>query len=80
MTPKETAEELVERFLDEPTMYAPLDKDDAKQCALICVDEIIKAKGVKEYDILKSILGDDMKRKNPIYKYWQEVEQEVNKL
>jgi len=40
----------------------------AKQCALICVDEIIKQ--VEKYDTLK--LND--------YVYWLEVRQEIEKL
>ncbi len=48
MTPKEKAIELVDKFI-EPTMYFDEldgyveDKDDAKQCALIAVDEVIEA-------------------------------------
>ena len=41
MTPKEQAKELVERFywkITENSLSVP----QAKQCALICVDEILK--------------------------------------
>jgi len=42
MTPKEKAKELIKRFtepIDELHKY-PMRFDTAKQCALICVDEI----------------------------------------
>lgn len=73
MTPKEKAEELVERFgrvipfqdtyYSEEELYK-MHKKDAKQCALICVEQMIEEcegypKGIK---------------------YWQEVKQEINKL
>ena len=41
MTPKEKAEKLVQRFIYRRTDYVGV--DDAKQCALIAVDEILKA-------------------------------------
>lgn len=41
MTPKEKAENLVQRFIYRRTDYVEV--DDAKQCALIAVDEILKA-------------------------------------
>tara|TARA_R110000822_G_scaffold179254_1_gene319091 strand:- start:929 stop:1129 length:201 start_codon:yes stop_codon:yes gene_type:complete len=45
MTPKEKAKELFYRFyVIEPVqpIYIGMDKAQAKQCALICVDEILK--------------------------------------
>tara|TARA_R110000851_G_scaffold302743_1_gene460114 strand:+ start:80 stop:343 length:264 start_codon:yes stop_codon:yes gene_type:complete len=87
MTPKEKAKELVERFLSldmydyEDYVYW-LEKENAKQCALICVDEILKAnekislKGLSETmqtnDILCQLTDNAM--------YWQEVKQEIIKL
>lgn len=67
MTPKEKAKELVDKFNYEGKHYLML---DAKQCALIVVDEIIK----NEYD-----------EENEPYvmnniKYWQDVKQEIQKL
>jgi len=59
MTPKEKAEELVGQF-------SWIDcSSDAKQCALICVDEIIG--GSRLFYI------ED-------YEYWREVKQELLKL
>ena len=70
MTPKEKAKELVDRFMNiqdsigfnsHNLMYLK----EAKQCALICVDEILG--GSRLFYI------ED-------YSYWQEVKQEINKL
>ena len=41
----------------------------AKQCALICVDEILKS----HYKVLVGVMPKT-------YDYWQEVKQEINKL
>ena len=58
MTPKEKAEELVGQF-------SWIDcSSDAKQCALICVDEIVK----------------NTLQVSQVLDYWQEVKQEIEKL
>ena len=66
-TPKEKAKELARQmcllnFSDENIVIA-------KQCALICVDEIIKGmhRQIKEVDHIDII-------------YWEEVKQEIKKL
>ena len=41
MTPKEKAEELVEKFMLWKFQKCELSKKQAKQCALIAVDELI---------------------------------------
>tara|TARA_R110000868_G_C10630268_1_gene743097 strand:- start:61 stop:480 length:420 start_codon:yes stop_codon:yes gene_type:complete len=81
MTPKEKAKELVdtfyettpnETFIDEPLgefMKIYTAWGQAKQCALIAVDEIMKAVGWGKME-----LGVD--RDN----YWEEVKQEIDKL
>ena len=76
MTPKEKAKELVEKFyyyanLTERQAYQGRTEDyNAKQCALICVGEMIK-----------ELEGDwDDWMHEPKDKYWQEVKQEINKL
>ena len=63
-TPKEKAEELVNKFtdLEDGEMYI----GKAKQCALIAVDEILK---------IGSVIVDYNTRD-----YWQEVKQEIGKL
>jgi hypothetical protein len=46
MTPKEKAKELIEKFtidLSPFSEYGHWDEYQGKQCALICVDEIIEA-------------------------------------
>jgi hypothetical protein len=73
MTPKEKAEELVDKF--KRYAYYPTTNDDvlfvnqlnynAKQCALIAVNEILNA---------VTAIAD--KR----YDYWKEVKQELEKL
>ena len=61
MTPKEKAKELVNKFLQIYDGRVP----QAKQCTLICVDEMLEE------------LGEDLKL---AYNYWTEVKQEINKL
>ena len=61
MTPKEKAKELVNKFLQIYDGRVP----QAKQCTLICVDEMLEE------------LGEELKLS---YNYWQEVKQEINKL
>jgi hypothetical protein len=64
MTPKEKAEELVDRMLNEQSFSNEL--YDAKQCALIAVDEIQKTKAIYVNDIE--------------YDYWEQVKHEINNL
>jgi hypothetical protein len=75
MTPKakEKANELVERFRN----FVDTDFEDdhlpifecQKQCALIAVDEILKAIDWHEFE-----------QPNKEYEYWNEVKQEIEKL
>ena len=65
MSPKEKAEELVEKIIKNGYV---INRFNAKQCALIAVDEISKA---VESD------WSFMERKQ---KYWQEVKIEIEKL
>ena len=74
MTPKEKAEELVDKYMnirnvklsDYSIIYLPT----AKQCALISVDEILKAvdNPDEKYSMKDSV------------DYWQEVKQEIENL
>jgi hypothetical protein len=75
MTPKEKAQELVDKFREfadgtdsETDRYSPgVEKEKAKQCALIAVEEILNSiLGNYEFDFLRN--------------YWQEVKQEIEKL
>jgi hypothetical protein len=87
-TPKEKAKELVERFMEyshtEFISYRggyQLDTQiqNAKQCALIAVDEIMKL-----YPYLGKLTpGNDEAEYNLIKwgkEYWQEVKQEIENL
>ncbi len=70
MTPKEKAQELVDKFNYESKHYLML---DAKQCALIAVDEIIK-------ECCKSSEKKDAKYQDERINYWQQVKHEINNL
>ena len=71
MTPKEKAKYLVDRFytfIDFDEVYQG-SKKSSKQCALICVDEILKGMSnqINQIDTIDTI-------------YWLKVKQEINKL
>ena len=71
MTPKEKADQLFGRFamyLRANLRYDEEANEDAKQCALIAVDEILEE--TMERDGMRVI-------NNP---YWLEVKQEIEKL
>ena len=73
MTPKEKARELVCLFIPKIIEINPVSDyfEEAKECALICVDNIILSNphsnpfNTKQYSTML---------------YWQEVKQEINKL
>jgi hypothetical protein len=64
MTPKEKAEELVDKFIQTNG-----NAFFAKECALIAFDEIIDAIDWHEYEV-----------PNDQLKFWFEVKQEIEKL
>jgi hypothetical protein len=67
-TPKEKAIELVNNYMSllfSKPIFG-LTTNEAKQCALIAVDEILRIRSVNKDDILSN--------------YWEEVEQEINNL
>ena len=68
MKPKDKAEELVGRFTF--TCRECDYQDNAKQCALIAVDEILNAFYSLRFG---NALDDDLE-------YWEEVKQEIEKL
>jgi len=63
MTPKEKAKELVDKFSDITTGWNFIEA--AKECALICVDEILNGSRLYYFED---------------YSYWKEVKEEINKL
>jgi hypothetical protein len=79
MTPKEKAEELVDKYYnilpfdkyvitkDEDLSWEYNDWEEAKKCALIAVDEIIFV--VSKYNDTQAEVS-----------YWQQVKQEIEKL
>ena len=69
MKAKDKAKELVDKYNDKELFYL-LTFRQAKQCALIAVDEIINSieVGYADYKSLSKI------------NYWQEVKQEIIKL
>lgn len=83
MTPKEKALQLCQKFgylgiKWEQTEYTTLSLENAKECALIAVDEILET--------LKISLGKDKSSEDVVdfaskrIIYWQEVKQEIQKL
>jgi hypothetical protein len=77
MTPKEKAEELIDKIYfsrryDDTENYIPQRAyEHAKQCALIAVDELISSHN--KWD-------DYAQTNSEEYYYWQEVKQEIEKL
>lgn len=75
MTPKQKAEELIDKFIFAQFEAGDIIKNPplAKQCALICVDEIISE--------LKSIQFDyDLEMDDRNIRYFNEVKQEIENL
>ena len=73
MTPKDKAEELVEKMYLVPNSYGEclMETEEAKKCALIAVDEIIDVlggSGVYSFADIK------------VSEYWEEVKKEIEKL
>lgn len=72
MTPKEKAEELVDKFINlnshKMSDYSRIEYPTAKQCALISVDELIIEKNKWENGSFYTS------------KYWDYVKQEIEKL
>jgi hypothetical protein len=69
MTPKETAEDLISKFNYENKHYLML---DAKQCALILIDEMIKEiLRIEDNEGHLICCGSD---------YWIKVKKEIEKL
>ena len=67
MSPKEKAKELQYKYMSIRWDIGP---DDAKQCALIAVDEIIK----------QLVPIERAPNNKSAFQYWQEVKQEIELL
>jgi len=75
MTPKEKAEELIKRYYrDSDLLVEDLTWIQAKECALIAIEEILEVKPSKKY-------WDTYSDETPsAITYWQEVKTEINNL
>jgi hypothetical protein len=75
MTPKEKAQELYNKFYNTSSHQHHVEsrKDNAKQCALMLVDEMIKVFNPENWglEIYNAFEG---------LKYWKEVKQEIELL
>ena len=80
MTPKEKAEELVERYEVLTTGWNYI--EDAKKCALICVDEILDNffDGSLKIKDGKKVFQGVWSTSHHAMEYYNEVKQEINKL
>ena len=84
MTPKKKAKELVDKFIDYAYHWDEgftLPKEDtpiwnAKQCALICVDEMKELLNNYSADV-ESVMD---KMTDSYFEYFEEVKQEINLL
>jgi hypothetical protein len=79
MTPKEKAEDLFQKMYnklkDTKAIFLEYksDKNSAKQCALIAVDEILNGYEFDSLDIKHKRIMDNIN-------YWDEVKQEIENL
>ena len=76
MTPKEKAKELVDKYHNKSDLlYETLSFIQAKECALIAVNEIINTLNmdIRDIDVRGNILLD-------LIDYWREVKKEIQKL
>jgi non-ribosomal peptide synthetase component E (peptide arylation enzyme) len=77
MTPKEKAEELINRFIPHTRVFHEVLGwedyiDSAKQCSIIAVNEVLADASKKISHIDRNGLSD--------YEYWWEVKKELDKL
>jgi hypothetical protein len=76
MTPKEKARELIDKFANfecddnYEVFESSISSIEAIQCALICVDELMKDNAINE-EIVNGGLN---------FQYWKEVKKEIEKL
>ena len=69
MTPKDKAKELVDKMWNIDERYGSIGFHEAKQCALVAVDEILDAVDWHEFETPNEELN-----------YWNQVKEEINKL
>ena len=78
MTPKEKAHELVELYCQLLAIRSYENKDKAKHCALICVDEILYTFNTNWQWC--SVSMEDKALWSKEFEFWQEVKEEIEKL
>jgi len=87
MTPQERANELVERFtekmnhtLDVSYSYSSVENIDlaAKECALICVDEIMEANHITEFGYPNTIYTVETLTGGR--QFWEEVKKAIEAM
>ena len=69
MTPKEKAKELVDKMWNIDERYGSIGFHEAKQCALVAVDEILDAVDWHEFETPNEELN-----------YWNKVKHEIDQL
>ena len=72
MTPKEEAQELLEKYNKDEILYHSINYHQAKKCALIAVDEII--------NLIENMTWIENKEYYTKANYWSDVKQEIEKL
>jgi len=79
MTPQEKAKQLANKYFKESDLlYEDLTWIQAKECALIAVDEILNSyDNIFDDFVIKS---DQVGGYKNMKKYWNEVKQEIEKL
>lgn len=72
MTPKEKANDILDSFWLMDKVEPMLNEVQAKQCTLICIDEIIRTllEDIKDIDVRGNILLN-------LIEYWQEVKTKI---
>ncbi len=82
MTPKEKAEELIHKmYVVHSNSASNITLSFAKQCALIAVDEILKAPFENSYiDLISDEAEDTDWFWDKFKEYWTQVKQEIEKL
>ena len=87
MTPKEKAEQLVDKFRNEITSFLGdnMKKINAKKCALIAVDEILNSSPLEPNFADWDDCGGEFRywydaQKTHAFYFWKEVKQEIEKL
>ena len=82
MLPKEKAEELVHKFMETKSLklsdYSRIEFPTAKQCALICCDEMLNNAGFIWGEGRDTEIG--LSARDAFRKYWSEVKEELLKM